>query len=158
VVFLGVVCVVVLIVALWRNEPGLPSSIASLELKRSVTGAEASAIIDHLHGKGVTPQSNLIGMYAGKQGGAVVYLSVYASDPDAYNALRNMRSRISAGNPIFSHYSEMEVGGHEVFSCLGQGQTHYFFCHEQQMFWLAIDNQIAPEAVEDLVRSVVGDS
>jgi len=153
-VFPGVVCVVALIVVLLRNEPRLPSSITSLELKQSLKGAEASAMIDHLHGKGVTPQSNLIGMYAGKQGSAVVYMSVYASDIDANKALRNMRSRISIGSPIFDHYSETEVRGQQVSSCLGQGQTHYFFSNERQLYWLAVDSQVAPEAVEDFVRSV----
>jgi hypothetical protein len=156
-VFLGVVCVVALIVVLWRNEPHLPSSITSLELKRSLKGAEASAMIDHLHNKGVTPQSNLIGIYAGKQGSAVVYMSLYSSDAEVKNALEEMRSRISSGNPIFDHYSETKVRGHQVSSCLGQGQTHYFFSHEKQLYWLAVDSQVAPEAVEDLVRSVAGE-
>lgn len=152
--FLGVVCVVALIVVLWRNEPRLPSSIVSLELKRTLKGAAASAIIDHLHGKGVTPQSNLIGIYAGKQGSAVVYMSVYVSDAEVKNALGEMRSRISSGNPIFDHYSETKIQGHQVSSCLGQGQAHYFFSHEKQLYWLAVDNQVAPEAAEDLVRRV----
>jgi hypothetical protein len=66
-VVLGVVCVVALIVVLWRGEPRLPSSIATLELNRSLKGEEASAIINHLHGRGVTPQSNLIGMMPGRR-------------------------------------------------------------------------------------------
>ena len=150
----GVMCVVALIVVLWRDEPRLPSSIATVELKRSLKGAEASAIIDRLHGKGVAPQSNLIGMYVGKTGGAVVYMSVYASDTEANNALRKMRSRISAGNTIFDQYSVTEVRGHQVSSCLGQGQVHYFFSHEKQLYWLAADSGIAPKSVEDLVRTV----
>jgi len=68
-----------------------------------------------------------------------------------------MQSRISAGNPIFDRYSAMEVRGHQVSSCLGQGQVHYFFSHEKQLYWLAVDIQVAPEAVEDLVRSVAGE-
>ena len=114
-------------------------------------------MFDHLHGKGVTPQSNLIGMYAGKQGSAVVYMSVYASDTEANNALREMQSRISTGNPIFDHYSETEVQGHQVSSCLGEGQVHHFFSNEKQLYWLTVDSHVAPEAVEDLVRSVANE-
>jgi hypothetical protein len=67
-----------------------------------------------------------------------------------------MRSRISAGNPIFNHYSETEVAGHQVSSCLGQGQNHYFFSHEEQVYWLTTDSEAAPEIIESLVRSVTG--
>lgn len=155
----AVVCVVALaivLVVLSRNEPRLFPSIGPLELKRTIEGAEASAMIDHLHGKGVTPQSNLIGMYAGEQGSAVLYMSVYASDIGANDALRKMRSLISAGNPIFNQYSEMQVGRHQVFWCLGQGQIHYFFSHGKQLLWLAVDSVVAHETVENLVGSVTG--
>jgi hypothetical protein len=111
-------------------------------------------MIDHLHGKGVAPQSNLIGVYGGKGGSAVVYMSVYTSNTEANNALSEMRSRISSGHPIFDYYSEMEIRGHHVSSCLGQGQVHYFFSYEKQLYWLAVDSHISSGAVEDIVRNV----
>lgn len=140
-----------------QSEARLPSSIASLKLIQSLSGREASALIDRMHAKGVSPRSNEIGVYMGEEGNATIYMSVYTSETDARSALKSMQLLISVGNPIFTNYVHEEILHQQVSSCFGQGQEHYFFALRNRLYWLAVDKQIAIKTIEGLLRTIAED-
>ena len=132
----------------------MPHSIAGIDLTRIVAGKDAAEVINHLHGKGVSPSHNSIAIYAGEKGSAILYLSVYAEEKEAEESLDRMRSAISQGNPVFAHYTEVEVSGRIVYFCVGQGQSHYFFRHQDKLYWLAADRGIARVGLEELLTGL----
>jgi hypothetical protein len=110
----------------------LPHSLGSLTLERYVGGDEAKNIIDHLHGKPVSTESNLM------------------ADEEAMSRL------ISGGNGLFTHYHQLEIQGRRVAMCLGMGQVHYFFSRGSTLYWLAVDSRIAQETLAALLQGVDG--
>ena len=54
----------------------------------------------------------------------------------------------------FSHFLEFQVQNEKVYLCLGLGQAHYFFLHEKDIYWWAVDLQIAQASMQELVGIV----
>lgn len=129
----------------------LPNRIGSLQQVRLLEGEKADAILNQMHDKDVTPETNKIGMYSGAEGGAVVYLSVYNSDDDANAAFAQMTRSIEHGNLLFTGYRKVRFGKIDASFCVGQGQDHYFFVSGDRLYWLAADNVIAEKVVNELV-------
>jgi hypothetical protein len=151
---LVIVLAMMLFVVFWSSEPELPQNLGDLNLTKALEGEEAAKVIDHLHGKGVSPHSNRIGIYGGKAGNAMLYLSSYTTEIESRKALEQMKSGIAGGHPVFGHYLEREISGRLVSFCLGLGQVHYFFGHENRIYWLAVDGGMAQGAIIDLLRQL----
>ncbi|MBM2842029.1 MAG: hypothetical protein HW412_2557, partial [Bacteroidetes bacterium] len=60
-----VVAAGILFSILWNEEEAvsLPAKLGEMKLTQQLSGDAAQGMIDHLHGKGVTPQENFIGFY-----------------------------------------------------------------------------------------------
>jgi hypothetical protein len=43
--------------------------------------------------------------------------------------------------------------GHDLSSCVGQGQAHYFFAVGSSLYWLAVDFPVAAPTLEALLTS-----
>lgn len=123
-------------------------------IERQITGEEAKKIIDHLHGKPVSTEANLIGTYRGEHGTATMYQSTYGSEMEAAADGEAMSRLISGGNEFFHHYHRLEIHGTPVSMCLGMGQVHYFFPQHERLYWLAVDSPVAQETIAALVKHV----
>lgn|GEM_PF-919593 len=154
-VVIALLAVIVLLSACQYSQP-LPDSLAGLALVRHVEGDEASEFINRLHGKGVTPESNVVGFYQGEAGKATVYLSTYRQTEHANDAYNRMARLIEGGNPVFGHFRTVEVESRAVAFCLGLGRAHYFFASEANLYWLEVDIPIAFDTIRDLVGHVQG--
>jgi len=136
------------------SPPVLPQSIGGLALAHQLNGERANEILNRMHDKEVTPATNLIGMYAGGNTSAVVYVSAYRSDDEARDAYATMAWRISVGNPIFAEYSTIRIENHDASFCIGQGQVHYFFPHDHLLYWLSLDPTIAETTARGFIAGL----
>lgn len=130
----------------------LPANIGDLRLREEIRGTAAAAIIDRMHGKGVTPRETRIGAYEGPGGDATLYVSRYRSDAEAREVFEKMDAGIAAGHPHFVHHRLIEVVGTRVSFCLGAGQAHYYLRAHQSVWWLAVDQPVATATAEALIR------
>lgn len=134
--------------------PVIPRELAGMRIRQQLSGAGARQMIDHLHGKEITPQENHVVVYGGQQHEATLYVSVYTNEFKAQEMLGNMARRVGAGNPVFTDYEEFSMSGREVSRCAGMGQVHYFFVRGRMLCWLAADPPVAETAVASLLRAV----
>lgn len=151
-----VLAVAAVFFASWQpaEKTELPTALGALRLERTFTGSEASAIVDRMHGKGVTPKSNAIGMYEGAAGTATLYLSTYGEPGEAAGAREDMIRGIRTGRTPFSGLERRTIEGHDLSSCIGQGQAHYFFAVGPSLYWLAVDLPVAAPTLEALLNSL----
>jgi hypothetical protein len=132
----------------------LPQSILQLRLAEEIRGKQAQEIIDALHRKSVTPDENIIGTYFSTDGNAKLYVSLYDSPTIAEKQFKKMTNIMRLEKGAFSHFQEIQVQNEKVYLCLGLGQAHYFFLHEKELYWWAVDLQIAQASVQELARLV----
>ena len=130
----------------------LPDTLGGFPRVRLLEGEEAKAVVDRLHGRGVTPVRNLVAMYGGERGEATLYYSEYAGAAEASDVGARMAARIRTGEFPFTPPDEIERGGRTVYVCHGLGQQHYFFPAGSGLYWLAVDPQVSSPALEDLLR------
>lgn len=145
----------VLLVPQFTQRPlALPAEMGDLRLQQYISGDQARRIINQMHGKGVTPRDNAIGVYADEIGTATLYLSVYGEEEEAIQTMGKMIKGIKTGFTPFSDYEEHTVDGQRVSFCTGDGQAHYFFALGTSLYWLAVDFPIAEETLRALFRSI----
>jgi hypothetical protein len=139
------------LVLLFRTA--LPHELGPLKLVQSAWGKEAAAMVDRMHGKEVAQRENFIGLYRSERGAATVYLTAYPTDRLAEENYAVMERRIEAGNTPFDHLSHISVLGQDGAACIGQGQVHFFFAYNRNLYWLAADLPVAREALQRLIES-----
>lgn len=103
---LVIIGIVVIVLYLINNseEYLIPSALGNLKLVEQYSGLQAQQIVNHLHGKGVTPEQTFIGIYQGNESEATLYLSLFRDSSEAAEAERTMTNRIRNGNPAFGDY------------------------------------------------------
>jgi hypothetical protein len=148
------VSVIVFIVLPNHQTIGLPKSILQLRLIEEIRGKQAQEIVDAMHNKSVTPDENVVGTYFSTDGSAKLYVSFYDSQTIAIEKFEMMIGLMRLEKDTFSHFQELQVQNEKVYFCLGLGQAHYFFLHEKELFWWAVDLQIAQSSMQELVRIV----
>lgn len=132
----------------------LPKSILQLRLTEEIRGKQAQEIVDRMHNKSVTPDENVIGTYFSTDGGAKLYVSLYDSRTIAEEQFEKMIDLIRKGGGAFTHFRELHVQNEKVYLCLGLGQAHYFFLHQKELYWWAVDLQIAQASMQELIGIV----
>jgi hypothetical protein len=145
----GAICLC--IAALVRPGDELPPGVTRLD---TVTGAEATAMVDRLHGRSVTPLENSISRYEAPGGLVTVYSSTYDSDSLARAVAERMRDRIKTIGYGFSNYAEIREAGVLVARCAGQGRIHYFFAASHRVTWVDAEPAALPAAWALVVRSL----
>ena len=148
------ILIVVCIMFPCRQSIILPQSILQLRLSSEIRGKQAQEIVDAMHKKSVTPDENVIGTYFSTDGTAKLYVSLYDSRSVAEEQFGKMVDRIRQGGDTFSHLREIHVQDEKVYLCLGLSQAHYFFLLEKELYWWAVDLQIAQASMQELVRIV----
>ena len=53
---------------------------------------------------------------------------------------------------VFFHFRQMIIEERKVYFAVGMGQVHCFFQKGAKVIWLAVDPQLAKEAIKDAVR------
>lgn len=146
-VAIGIIAVVV---HLSLSGQGVPPQLGPLGLVQSVSGGDATVLVNKLHGRRVSPGRNVVATYRGDGVEAMLYLSYYPSADSARLVAAAMAQRIGAGVPPFDHFRVLEEGKNPVCMCLGMGQAHFFFSCGERLYWLASDIGVAEEALGEL--------
>ncbi len=155
-VIVGAVCL--LLPRFFHRDLELPKRLGSLPLRQEIRGEKARAVINNMHGKGVTPKDNMIAAYENTNGAATVYLSVYDNQTESEKTFTQMVQGIEKGTGPFTELQTITVQGQQVSFCLGFGQAHYFFSMEESMYWITADFAVAEESVAELIRALKGNS
>jgi hypothetical protein len=58
------------------------------------------------------------------------------------------------GGGTFTHFDEIQVQMDKVYTCFVLGQSHFFFLHENYIYWWAVDSQIAQASIRELIGIV----
>ncbi len=155
VAILGTLAVVLfLYVGKGDKDPFLPVKLGEMKLARHLGGEAAQGMIDHLHGKAVTPLESFIGFYEDNGAQATLYVSVYANASEATDVDRKMGQRIRTGNPVFRDIKDISVAGQAISECIGMGQIHYFFSRDAVLYWIGVDPPVAQQTLESLLHQI----
>jgi hypothetical protein len=155
---LGAVLVlaVYLLVRLSVSSNTIPQTLGVLALERAVTGDDARAIVDRMHGRAVTPSRSTVGFYGGPEGEATLYISRYAHADSAVVALEQMAQRIERPGTPFDQLRILPSARFRTFMCLGMGQAHFFFACRESLIWLSVDIPLAQATLDAAENSICG--
>jgi hypothetical protein len=132
----------------------LPQSILQLRLTEELRGKQAQELVDAMHKESVTPDETAVGTYFSTDGSAKLYLSFYDSRKTAEEQFDRMINLLRLEKGPYSQFRELQVLHEKVYTCLGLGQVHYFFLYERELYWWAVDLQIAQTSMQELIRLV----
>ncbi len=128
----------------------LPEKVAGLPLARHAFGAAAVEEINRMHSLQFPLVSGAVGEYGeGKQ--AVIWASGAANTFAAMRMNAEMTARIKEGDSPFGLPVELTVEGRQVFALDGLGQKHYYFRSGSLLIWLAADEDIAKQALHEVL-------
>lgn len=130
----------------------LPENIFGMELKEIISGEEAARIINRMHQGNVATHSDYIAEYRGEPGSATYYLSLYENPQQARQAMDDMARIMKKEGHGFSHLMHRKHSNIEFYMALGQGQAHYFFARDIELVWLAVDTEIAEQAIMEILQ------
>ncbi|MEK7277886.1 MAG: hypothetical protein AAB342_03630 [Chloroflexota bacterium] len=133
----------------------VPEAIAGMPLSQKTVGVEAVAEVTRLHGKEFPLTSGAMAMYG--QGAATLWVSGTAANPLAAGMVRAMTDKIadasagSARSP-FTPLGERQMSGRTVYELSGMGQRHFYFQSSNLVIWLAVDETIAENALDETLQ------
>lgn len=131
----------------------IPGTIAGMTLTELMDGAQATAVIDRMHRGTVATQANFIATYQGPPGSATLYVSLYDDPGQAVSDREEMAEIIAKKGHGFSHLKRRTQNGLVFYMALGQGQAHYFFARGHELAWLAVDIDVAEQALKDVLQA-----
>lgn len=136
------------------GESPVPSSLTDLAVTAMMSGAEAMAEVEQLHGKGLGTgfEAAWIAHY-GAANEATVWVSRSASAEDAGVLLRRMQDRIGQGGSPFTNPSTLDTAGVAVNALDGMGQKHFYFQVDTDLYWLAIGADRAEAGLSELIAA-----
>jgi len=129
---------------------GLPTQIAGLDLTSSVSGESAIAEFTSMHGKDFPVTSGSIGYYG--DGRITLWFAGTGKQSIAAEMVSSMRAGIAEGNSPFTPVKEIQDNNRIVYVLDGMGQKHYYFQSENSVIWLASDQSIADQAIQQVLE------
>jgi hypothetical protein len=118
-----------------------PTELAGYRLLDSVTGSEAVAQVNELHGTDIDIADAWIGQY---QQGGTVWAARASSEAKARELMDDMVLNIEDGGSPFWGLTRQEFQGMPLYSVRDSRQVHFFYQIDAQVVWLA-----APPGDED---------
>lgn len=135
------------------KSPGaasIPPSIAGLPLVTSQAGSQAIAEFNNLHGESFPITTGARAGYGPKHQ-ATLWVAGTESDQTALQLTSLMRDKISQGNSPFEPTGKVQRNGLTVYTLTGMGQNHYYFQSRNLVVWLAVNNDIAEQALTEVL-------
>nr|MBI2903954.1 hypothetical protein [Chloroflexota bacterium] len=142
----------------WLANPGavaVPQAMAGLPLTQKSAGPEAVAEVSRLHSKEFPLISGA--MATNGEGVVVLWVSGAPAGPMAAEMVRAMTDKIadasagSARSP-FTPLGERQMNGRAVYELSGMGQRHFYFQSGNLVIWLAADETIAENALDEALQ------
>ena len=130
----------------------LPSQLGEIRLYHRNEGAEAIAEFTALHQKQFLLLSGAVGHY-GRDGEATLWV---AGTPFAWMArqmVSRMHNKIAEGDSPFRALGEQTHNFHEIHELDGLGQKHFYFQAGHLIVWLAVEPDLAEEALAQTLEA-----
>ncbi|MEZ7198466.1 hypothetical protein [Pseudodesulfovibrio karagichevae] len=130
----------------------LPEAVGGLKRVRLVTGAEARAEVDRLHGKSLEAEASAIARYAEDDGRpAEVWVSRVASEAEARRQTGLMVHKMFE-NPKspFRAPKRLDHDGLAVYRFTGMGQVHLIWHSGDLVWWVSA----APDEVQPFLDAL----
>lgn len=131
-------------------EAKLPQTIADDTLTEVIRGAEATKIINEMHGKSLGTDEYVIGYYGPKENKNILYLSIFPDEQAAKQDFMNMSMKMSQGTAVFTPLKVMNKGDQVQFTTMGMGKAHFMFRDKQTLIWWQGDTTRFDQAMADL--------
>ena len=128
----------------------LPKEVAGLSLTQTQTGSAAIAEFADLHGKEFPVVSGAIGIYGNSQ--ITLWVAGAQSEATAIEMTSAMQSKIAQGNSPFTPVNEINDRNRKIYALEGMGQKHYYFQSDNLVIWLAVDPNLADEALKQILE------
>ncbi len=130
-----------------RNSPLAPATLAHLLATKQVSGNDAMQSIQTLHGTDFGLVDGSVTTY-GEQN-ATLWVSVSDSPESAGELITRMSLRISSGGTPFMMREMLNFNERDIYSLEGMGQLHFYFQSGNKVIWLAADEPIAEQALQE---------
>lgn len=128
----------------------LPDQISGLTLSDIVTGEQALDEISFMHRKEFELATGIRGTYGGTEQ-VTIWVAGTNTDSDAVNLVDLMYDKIAEGSSPFQSSGENLDGERVVYELTGMGQAHFYFRSRKLVIWLAADEDLAGDALEEVL-------
>jgi len=113
-----------------------PEAIGAKERVRVISGDQAAAVVNKLHGGQVAGDENVIAEYGGDKKD-LLYITFYRDAQAARKAFIAMmaKMRVARNSPFF-HLMPLQKYRNQVYITLGMGAVHYIYVSGNFLLWL----------------------
>ena len=137
-------CLAILNVVVWvvmfgcsnPTEIQTPEKIGEKDRLNLITGAEAAAVVNKLHGSTVATGGDVIAEY-GRGKKDLLYITDYTDGEKAKKSFNLMieKMQTAKGGP-FTHLMPINKYNGNVYMAIGMGSVHYIICSGNYLLWL----------------------
>jgi hypothetical protein len=128
----------------------LPDQLAGSPLSRRILGRPALDELAWMHGQGFPLTKGAVGTF-GTENQITLYVAETPVKFLAGRLLVAMRDKIAKSNSPFTPIAEVEIDQRTIYELYGLGQRHYYFRSDELIVWLAADENLAEEALEEVL-------
>jgi hypothetical protein len=123
--------------------------LGGLSLTRYLTGKAASREVVRLHENTFLITSASVGTYGRDQ--ATLWVTGSPARILSGLLITRMEEKISNVSTPFTPVAERKHDDRPVYELIGLGQQHYYFQSDKLVIWLAVDPEIAPSVLDDVL-------
>lgn len=128
------------------GEESLPSQVVGLSMVSETRGKGAIRKISSLHGEEFVLETGVIGVYGGNHQ-ITLWVARTQQAAEMFSAMKN---KIAQGNSPFTLTGERQLSGIVIDQLNGLGQTHFYFQAGDRVIWLAVNQEIAESALQQV--------
>ena len=134
------------------NQQGVPAQLGSLAVTRVMTGTDALAEFNQLHGQDFDLAGGYMAHYGQDQ--ALLWVGQTKDAAGAEVLLEQMANKIGPSNAMFKDLTSLDITGRTLYSATGQGQQHFFYAVNDKIVWLAAEPAVAADLLHSLWSAV----
>ena len=128
----------------------LPDQLAGYPLSRRILGRPALDELAWMHGQVFPLTKGAVGTY-GTENQITVYVAGTPVKFMVGRLLVAMRDKIAESNSPFTPIAEREINQRTIYELDGLGQRHNYFRSDVLVVWLAADETLAEEALDQVL-------
>lgn len=121
-----------------NDDKPFPAELNGLPRTEHLTGAEAVAAVNKLHGKEITAESAEIATYSRGGEKVIVWKSASASPAEAQALMQQMVDRMQTGDGPYTKPELLNIKNKAYFTSTGNGMHHYFYLRGRHLYWVAV--------------------
>lgn len=136
------------------RSPGaspLPSQVANQRMTANNEGWRATDEFSRLHQQEFPLMAGAIGTY-GLNPEAKLWVGEVLFEFMASRMVTEMRDKIAEGNSPFLPTGELQQAGRTIYALDGMGQKHFYFQSGKLIVWLAANEDLADQALQDTLE------